>query len=178
MPDTNNTNIDLFLKITDELSNRIDNFEDVGYKFWIPLSISIGALMVSSLTVYLNRKQNKSATLQHIKNNVDNAKNQIESVSMEMASVKAKKKPTADEKRELDIKNQILNSAIEKLLNAYNDGCDKYFKKQVDQKDFIDLYHKDIALYVEKFPNKFSKPLTSFDAIVKYYESYHKRTKP
>lgn len=156
------------LELLQQLSRRINALEASGYKFWIPITVSILAVLVSVYSVCQGRRQSKATRLQGVKNNIDLAKAQLESLSMELAPLKAKKTPTADEKRELDLKLQVYESALERLLNAYNDGCDRFFKKQIDQQDFIDMYHADIRDYVEQVPDKFRPPLTRFDKIVQY----------
>lgn len=162
------------LKLIEELSKRIDVIEGVQYKFWITVGVSILAILGSFYVIFQNKKQSKALVLQAIKSNIDLAKSQIESLSMELAPLKAKKSPSADEKQELDIKNQVYESALERLLNAYNDGCDKFYKKQISAQDFTDMYHQDIRTYIESFPDKFREPLTRFDKMLQYYNEYHK----
>ena len=160
-----------------QLSKRIDALEGIGYKFWIPAIISLIAVLISGFSASQTRKQSMTSRLQGVKNNIDLAKAQLESLSMELAPLKAKKTPTADEKRELDLKLQVYESALERLLNAYNDACDKFFKKQINKQDFMDLYHQDIRDYIEKVPDKFQAPLTRFDKMVQYYNERHKNAK-
>lgn len=169
--------IDALSKIVEQLSKRVDALEASGYRFWLPVGISILAVLVSLYASSQGKKQSLAARLQGVKNNIDLAKAQLESLSMEIAPLKAKKSPTADEKRELELKLQVYESVLERVLNAYNDGCDRFFKKQVKQQDFMDLYHQDIRDYVEKLPDKFQPPLTRFDYIVRYYEEKHKKAK-
>ncbi|QEN95337.1 hypothetical protein F0H33_00245 [Xanthomonas translucens pv. undulosa] len=66
---------------------------------------------------------------------------------------------------------------VERLLNAYNDGCQKFYQNQVIAQDFIDLYHQEIADYIREFKEKFSGPLTRFDAMLNYYNEKHKNPK-
>lgn len=169
--------VDALVEIIEQLSKRVDALEGVGYRFWLPFGISIVAVGVSIYASLQSKKQSRAARLQGVKNNIDLAKAQLESLSMEVAPLKAKKTPTADEKRELELKLQVYESALERLLNAYNDGCDRFFKKQVDRQDFMDLYHQDIRDYVEQVPDKFQPPLTRFDNIVRYYDEKHKKAK-
>jgi hypothetical protein len=160
-----------------ELSKRIDALEGVGYKFWVPIVVSIVAVLVSAFSIHMNRNQSKISGLQAIKGNINLAKAQIETLSMELAPLKAKKNQTADEKRELELKLQVYDSAIERLLNGYNDGCDRFFKGQDHKKHYMDIYHQDIRDYVEKIPDKFQGPLTRFDHMLKYYNDKHKQAK-
>lgn len=168
---------DALLKLIEQISKRVDALEGIGYKFWITFCISLIAVIVSIWSASQSRKQSSASKLQGVKINIDLAKSQLESLSMELAPLKAKKATTADEKRELDLKLQVYEAALERLLNAYNDGCDKFFKKQIDQQDFVDMYHQDIRDYVEKVPDKFTPPITRFDKMVQYYEQRHKKIK-
>lgn len=171
------TDISVVIKLVDELSKRVDAIQGQWYEYWIPVSISLIALGTSILGFFQNRNQSKSNVLQGIKNNVDLAKSQFESKSMEVASLKSKSQLTEDEKKEVEIKNQVIESILERLLNAYNDGCDKFYKKRVVKQDFVDMYDKDIALYIESFPDKFQAPVTRFEKMIDYYNEYHKHKK-
>lgn len=166
-----------FLAITEELSNRIDALETLGYEFWTPLGISIIAAGAGFIALVQNKKRAKEGTLQAVKSNIDSAKAQLETLSMELAPLKAKSSLSDEENRELEIKDQILNSVIERLLNAYNDGCDKFFKKQVVKQDFSDMYQNDIRSYIKEFPESFQAPLTEFDSMLKYFKEYLKNIK-
>lgn len=169
------------LKLIEQLSLRISALEAEGYKFWIPVIISVVAIAVSLYTAARTKNTSeenmKQVTLQGIKSNVDSAKAQVESISMQIAPLKAKVTLTKEEQGELDIKNQTFDSVVERLLNAYNDGCQKYYKNQVVAQDFVDLYHQDIAEYIRAFEEKFTGPLTRFDAMLKYFNEKHKNVK-
>lgn len=176
------------LQLVEQLSLRVSSIEADGYKFWLPIVISILAVLISLYSVYETNKQakkqiqqadeqKKSNTLQSIKANVDAAKSQIEFISMEIAPLKSIQAPTVEQKNELDIKTQVFDTVTERLLNAYNDGCNKFFKGQVNAQDFIDLYHQDIADYVNAFPNKFTGPLTRFDGMIKYFNERNKSSR-
>jgi len=71
---------------------------------------------------------------------------------MQVAESKSNTNPTEDEKRALEIKNSILDSAFEKVLNAYEDGCSLFYKGKVNKKDFKEKYQLDIQDYVKRFP--------------------------
>lgn len=184
-------------QIIAQISLRVGNLEDSsGYKFWIPVGISTFAAIISLIAMWKSDKavkdqiaqatiQNTQAkeaalqsVLQAVKSNIDSAKNQLESLTMEIAPLKANSNLTTDQQKELSIKEQVFNAVLERLLNAYNDGCQKYFKDQVKRQDFIDLYHQDISDYIREFPEKFSPPLTRFDAMYQYFEQKHKQAQP
>ncbi|WP_231103666.1 hypothetical protein, partial [Xanthomonas graminis] len=160
---------------------RVAALEGKESQFWIPVLISVVAVATSIFTAYkakLSSTENlKQIALQGIKSNIDAAKAQVESTAMQLALLKAKRSPTKDQKDELAIKQQVFDSMVERLLNAYNDGCQKFYKNQVIAQDFIDLYHQDIADYIREFKEKFSGPLTRFDAMLNYYNEKHKNPK-
>lgn len=165
------------IKLIDQLSQRVHLLEGLSYRFWIPVVTSIIASVISGFAIFQNIKQSKTNNLQAVKSNIDISKYHLEVASMGIAPLKAKKTLTADEKRELEIKNQVHESTLERLLNGYNSACQRFYKKQVIKQDFIDMYHEDIRTYIEAFPDKFSEPLTRFDMMLKYHKEYHKKPK-
>lgn len=164
-------------KRVDSLEQQVNNATEYGMSFWIPVTISLLAILISFLSYLSNQKQSKKNALSKIKSNIDLAKSQIETLTMELAPLKAKNNRTNEEEQELKIKLQVYDSVIERLLNGYEDGCDKFFKKQIIKQDFIDSYHSDIRSYVEEFPEKFTEPLTRFTNTLDYYNEYHKKVK-
>ena len=172
----------VILEMIRGLSLRVGELEGASYKFWLPVIISIVAIVVSALSIAkaksMSEKNMRQVALQGIKAGVDSAKSQIEVLSMQIAPLKAKQSSLGkNQKEEFQIQQQALDSAVERLLNAYNDGCQKFYKHQVDTQDFIDLYHQDIADFIRAFEDKFSGPLTRFDAMLRYYNEKHKNPK-
>ncbi|WP_434982054.1 hypothetical protein [Xanthomonas arboricola] len=171
----------LLAELIHQLSLRVTALEGNEYRFWVPVLISVAAIVASLFTAYktklLSADNLRQVVLQGIKSNIDAAKAQVESTAMQLAPLKAKESPTKDQKDELAIKEQVFDSVIERLLNAYNDGCQKFYKDQVVAQDFIDLYHQDIADYIRDFQEKFSGPLTRFDAMLRYYNEKYKNPK-
>ncbi|HEX7814404.1 hypothetical protein [Dyella sp.] len=162
-----------------ELSVRIARLEGENHPTWAPIIVSL-AIGVASAAISIwsqvnARRQSRASALETIKSNVDAAKAQVETASMQLAPLVAKLNPTADEVAELTLKRQAFESIIERLLNAYEDGCRKYFNKQVDPTDFVQTYHQDIATYIEANKEKFAPPLTRFTSMVRYYDKEHKR---
>ena len=164
-------------KRVDCIQNQTDKINELGLSFWVPVFISIIAVLISIWAIYSNKEQSKKNSLDKIKSNIDLAKAQLETLTMEIASLKAKTNKTNTEEKELEIKLQIINSVIERLLNNYENGCDKFFKKQVKKQDFVDSYHNDVALYITQFPDKFTEPLTQYKNMLKYYNKYYKNIK-
>jgi len=177
-----------------ELTKRLDSIEilinkplDYNYDK-IAVIISLFSLAVSIWAILsASRSSDKSdnitvtnnleTLLNTIKNNIDESKKHYESLSMEMAELKAKNQKTPEENSELILKQQILDSAFEKVLNAYEDGCEKFYNNKISKKDFSGKYHLDINDYITNFPNKFREPETRYTYMLKYYKEYFKNPK-
>lgn len=168
-------------------------------KFWIPVSISIASIIVSiGIAIYSrhstqkasqkmqnqvllqNEKNQKQMNLQAVKTGVTIAKNEVQSIILALAPLKAKEENNtldSDSKAELKYKTGVFNSAVEQLLNAYEDGCEKFYKDQIDKQDFMDAFHEDIIRYVKEFAEKFQPPMTSYHSTLKYYQDKHQQPK-
>jgi len=153
---------------------RIENLEKTTFLSILSIIVSVFAVIVGILSYLKNSSVTKDNALTNIKSNIDTAKSHYENLSMETAKLKVKIDKTEQEERELELKRTICDSAFEKVLNAYEDGCDRFFKNKVDKKDFREKYHTDIVKYVEEFPKEFSEPLTSYNRILAYYKRNHK----
>ena len=94
---------------------------------WIPIVISFFALIFSMFSFNKEQASVKDNMLSNIKENIDNAKTQYETLAMEIASLISKNKKNDEEFR---IKQKICNSAFERVLNAYEDGCDAFYIRQ------------------------------------------------
>jgi hypothetical protein len=156
---------------------RIDSIEHFSYTNWITIAISFVAIVISFFSLKKNNSVTKDNALENIKRNIDTAKTQYETLCMQVAESKSNTNPTEDEKRALEIKNSILDSAFEKVLNAYEDGCSLFYKGKVNKKDFKEKYQLDIQDYVKRFPDKFTEPLTSYTNVVKFHKEEIKMQK-
>lgn len=163
-------------EITPELINQIiSNLDKSNIISWLPIIIAFVALLVSIIALWRNNVSSKDNALQNIKTNIDNAKSQYENLSMESSSLYARKNRTADENSELKLKKKITDSAFEKVLNAYEDGCSKYFKNKVDKKEFEEKYNMDIINYIKEFPNFFKEPETHYNSMLDYHKLNYKK---
>lgn len=146
---------------------------------WVTVIISVLALIVSVLAFLNARNSSRANEMQFIKQNIDNAKSTIEDMMISLTKLTAKRDAntiTGEEELELNYRFKILNAAEERLLNAVEDGCDKFHKKQVKKQDFTDRYHEDIARYVKTYQDKFNG-FTSFCNMRDYYVRYHQKPK-
>lgn len=146
---------------------------------WVAVGVSSIALIISIWSVINSRNSSRGAEMQFIKQNFDTAKSKVEDLMVPLAKLKAKADAgtlSPEEDNERDNLLKIITAAEERVLNALEDGCDKYFKKQVCRQDFSDRYNEDIGRYVRNYPTKFTG-LTSYQNLRKYYEQRHQRPK-
>lgn len=162
--------------ITDILK-RVQSIENMSKYSWITIAISIAALAISYFAYRKNSTIARDNALMNIKTNIDNSKTNYERLSMEVAALMAKKDKTQTEEEEYQIKQKILDSSFGTVMNAYDDGCTRYYKRKVNKKEFEEKYHLDIVKYVEQFPEMFAEPLTHYGKILRYYKENHKKQK-
>ena len=164
----NNITIQELEKSVQSLSSDMSFFET-----WYLIATILIAI-ISLFALFENRKSSKASLLHQVKNSIDDAKTQIENLTLQFSELKSKKKLTADEERQKEIQNTIYNSAIEKLLNAYEDGCQKYFANDIVKEEFKKSYHSDIREYVENFSEKFREPLTKYNFMLRVHKEWYK----
>lgn len=168
-----NTNIEP-LTIT-QLTNNMSKFESLYLEITIAIGVvSFIALIISIFTYFATSKANKAALLHQVKISIDDAKTQLENMTLKLAELQSKKSLTADEKRKLTIQESVYDSALEKLLNAYENGCQKYKSNLILKDEFKRSYHSDIRKYIEAFEDKFSGPLTEYSHMLYLYNEWHK----
>lgn len=70
---------------------------------------------------------------------------------------------------------EVLNSAIESNLNAYEEACAKYLDKKVDKKRFKRNYCVEIRQLVENknYKNYFDANASSYKCILKVYKEWN-----
>lgn len=158
-----------------EMTKRISNLESFQWNDYVATGLSVIAVAFSIAGFWVSSRNSKRGNLLAIKTGIDAAKQQMESLGVELAPLKAKRTTTADEKRELAIKEKAVEAALERLLGCYEYGCGQYYKNLVIAFDFEEMYHSDLVKYVEAFPDKFTEPLTGYKYMNKYYKSKHKR---
>ncbi len=140
----------------------------------IAAGIATLSLIISIFGYFLNRRSNKAALLHQVKMSIDDAKTQLENRTVEISPLSSKKKRTADEDRQLTTLQTVYESSLEKVINAYEDGCQKYFAGLILKDEFKRSYFGDIRDYVEKFQDKFTGPVTRYTYVLKLYNQWHK----
>ena len=161
---------DITVSLINSILTRIDSLEKFTFTTWITIGLSAIAIFISIFSLIKNNSVSKDNALENIKRNIDSSKTQYETLSMQVAELMAKSNPTKEQKEELKLKKAILDSAFEKVLNSYEDGCSLFYKKKINKKDFKEKYQLDIQDYVERFPDKYSEPLTLYGNVVKFYK--------
>ncbi len=130
--------------------------------------LSLIAIIISVIALINNSKKNKSDTLLILKGYINDARSNLSSVSLEID-----KNATANDHTE--IQNAAFEEAQERLLNAYETACERFFKKEIDPKDFSDNFADDITTFVQNpsFATRYFNGLYSrFYYIKKYYINY------
>ena len=152
---------------------NIDNIIQI-----ITAVISIGALIVSIITIILSKKNDKfMKELNKFANKLSsgNIELQIRQLISEAKRhydeiILAVRKDTDEEKK---ISLHIRQSAFEDVCNAYEEACAKYLDGKVDKERFKRLYVTEIRNVVEQFGDKYKMPQTKFWATVKVYNEWN-----
>ncbi len=139
----------------------------------IAILLSIIALFVGYFANRSSKSQGKTSTLNNIFINIDSARARMEDHIAQMATLSSKQNLNEDETKQLDILNSILDSKIEGLLNAYDDGCQRYLAKDVIETTFREKYIHSIKDLVEQYSEKFQYPVTRFKNIVTVYKDWY-----
>ena len=138
------------------------------------LLVAVTAIILSAISYFSNKRSNRATLLHQVKNSIDDAKNQVENRTVEMAELGSKETRSEDEERQYQTLVAVHESSFEKVLNAYEDGCQKYYAKLIIRKEFRKSYFGDIRDYVEHFEDKFIGPATRYLYILKAYDEWHK----
>ena len=136
--------------------------------------IAVLSMLVSAKSYFSNKRSNKATLLHRVKTSIDDAKTQLENRTENIAPLKSKRKRTAEEEREYQTLLGVYESSLEKVINAYEDGCQKYYANLIIKAEFKKSYFGDIRDYVENFEDKFTGPVTRYSYILKAYNEWHK----
>lgn len=120
--------------------------------------ISIIAIIISLVSLYKSIKSASGQIEIDIRNMITSARNRYEDLSINS-----------------NVTESVLDSALENLLNAYDEACAKYLDSKVDKKRFRNNYYTEIKNLVE---NKDTKPYydtidSKFQATIKVYEEWN-----
>ena len=132
------------------------------------------ALVISVISIFTSMRNSSAMIELTINERITNTKEKVGDVSNIMTPLLAKGKPTADEKRMIDLYSKQFDLAIENNLNAYEEACAKYLDSKVDKKRFKKLYKTEIRQLVEKKELKsyFDGVSSNFKAILKIYKEW------
>jgi len=136
---------------------------------WVTAAISFMALIASGLAYAKTKVFAKDDNLAKIKANIDTATAQYETLRLGILALKTK---DGEREAENKVTEAICKSAIERILNAYEDGCDSYFLEKVNRKHFDLKYRRSVIDYVENFPELFSSNLTPYNSMLRYYKEF------
>ncbi len=156
-----------------------------------PLLISTFSLIVSIISLVFSIKSKREATkLAHentklangmleleIRSSISDATFRVNEVSMRMNPLIAKRKArniSKEEDLELEALNKNWKSAIQGMLNTYDEACTKYIDGKIDKERFKKNYHYEIRNLLESEGLKqFFDPHTSrYKAIIKVYNEW------
>ena len=171
----NQTSLDLVavLELIKQLGGRIDSLEKSNID-WFALIISIVSIIVSIIISNKNNQKTdqirKETNLNTIKSNIDSANLNFQNISLQIETI-------ANSAEIQKIKGEQINAAQELVLNAYEDGCDAFYKGKINKQDFIDKYDIDIGVYIENFPDKFTGPIIMYTQMMRYFNEYHRNKK-
>ncbi|MDP8233600.1 MAG: hypothetical protein P9M06_02210 [Candidatus Saelkia tenebricola] len=138
---------------------------------WIGIGIAMISLVWSCITFFLMRNNATAQTELYINERITNTKEKVSEHTNEMAPLKVKKDLTIENQELLRIKEQILKTAIENNLNAYEEACAKYIDKKIDRKRFKKTYKIEIKQLVENknFKSYFDKVTSPYKTILTVY---------
>jgi len=71
---------------------------------------------------------------------------------------------------EFQAEEQPIKSGLERLFNAYENGCKDYFSKKINRERFKSKYGKSIIDYAEKYSNILGR----YESISKFYKELRK----
>ncbi len=114
----------------------------------------------------LNKENNRltaGVNEMEIRNMITGARQRFEDLSIQVATDKNNK-----------ILNQIMNSALESLLNAYDEACAKYNDGKTDKERFKKTYHEEIRKIVtnEATRGSYDRIDSNYQSTLKVYDEW------
>lgn len=126
--------------------------------------VALFAFAFSILAFVKSNKLTKGQVEMQIREMISTAKSRYEDLSIQLS----------ENKENITLQCSV-TSALEDVLNAYDEACAKYNDKKVDKARFKKLYINEIRNLVEdeNTKAKFHMPQSRFQAIVKVYREWH-----
>lgn len=140
----------------------------------ISILIAGVALIISVISIIVSIRNSSAMIELTINERITTTKEKVGDVSNIMTPLLAKEKPSADEKRMIELYLKQFDLAIENNLNAYEEACAKFLDKKVDKKRFKKIYKTEIRKLVEnkEFRKYFDGVTSNFKAILKVYKQW------
>ena len=164
---------DLILKLQEDIIRLCEKTIDSKWIAIFAVIISFMSLIISLASYIWTKRASKAALLNDVKRSIDDAKTQMEHITLKLAPLEANENKTDNETREFDIQKTVHESSLEKVLNAYEYGCQKYCANLILKDEFKKTYFLDIREYVQAFEDKFTGPLTRYTYIIRLYNEWH-----
>lgn len=138
----------------------------------ISLLVSIGATILSLIA---NSKCSSATIELGLLAAITSANEKIMDCSADMDELVSRKDSlTSEEQTQLELKKKRFDTAVENLLNAYEEACAKYIDKKVDKERFKKNYFKSIQKVVEnkEFKDYYSGVQSKYKATLKVYKEW------
>lgn len=152
----------------------VNNTSTLGIVDTMDIILAI-ATIVNFIYTFNSNKKNRAIEYANIEytiaNSITNAKNRVEDISVDIEECKASNAPS----EVLQRKKQRFISAIESLLNAYEEACGKYNDKKIDKKRFKKTYMREIRQLVEnrELDKYFNSVTSPYQAILRVYNEWN-----
>ncbi|MGL5267579.1 MAG: hypothetical protein ACRC9E_15390 [Plesiomonas shigelloides] len=151
----------------------------------VSIALATISIIISIVALFKSIKASSSAlSVQHasveleIRNAIENAKNNIETLSITFAPLTVKKRKgtlTEEEEEVLNIHETTLHSMTQSMLNQYDDACAKYLDNKIDKVRFRKTYSTEIKNLVEnQHLSEYFNPTTSkYKPILMIYKEWY-----
>lgn len=147
-----NKNDSIINCLSHNLTKRIDDIQNIDYKFWFPIVVTILLAIINWIIVdYSYRKDKKRSILSNISQEYNAAESEFIKIS----------------KNETD--KDIINYHLEVVLNIIENMCYEYCKKNVVYADFNHRFKNKIIEYYRMFPEYYGD-ISEYYSTIKYYE--------
>jgi Skp family chaperone for outer membrane proteins len=143
------------------------------------LAISGVSLLVSAFAAVMSLLANaksSSATIElGLLDTITSASEKVMDCSADMDDLVSRKDSlTTEEQTQLEFKKKRFDTAVENLLNAYEEACAKYVDKKIDKERFKKNYFRSIRNVVEneKFKDYYVGVQSNYKATLKVYKEW------
>lgn len=142
----------------------MDNFLENLY--YVVSTIAFFLSIYSVWTLKKERKRNYGLIEIEIRNMINSAQMHLEEITIN----KLGKKLSEDDQNKYDC---LIESAIERVKNVYDEACMKYLDGKVDKERFKKTYAIEIRQLVENYENDYSGVKVNYKSTVMVYEEWN-----